>query len=287
MITNLARGGLISILLHTASAGYDRCGATAKGGVGKWPTTFNRNLNTFRVDQSNGMEEAVLKCSYECCNNYDSINYPCDLAFLDFLPTENSLSWLSNSDPQFAICQHFSCYDIYGNFNCLFENEPYMLDESGRQVFTKASWLYAFSDDLMPLLDNDGAKVREALKLQGNITSENGKQVGIIMKEEVSKSPRSLDTIGELEAMEKGAMAQSKIDKLANKTQMLKIVTPLLIVAMVLAMGIATVTLKYKRLKKTIKYDGVKDADYYTKLDPADMAAEQEAQALINGAYDI
>ena len=170
--------------------------------------------------------------------------------------------------------------------------------------------MYAFSDDLLPLLDSDGAKVKEALKLQGNITSGDGKGLGVYQIEEEitdlnggngisgisgisngSKNPRSLlaqiEGEKEMVAMEKGALAQSKIDKEKANTKLMKILTPLLIVAMVLSLAVATVTMKYKRLKKTIKYDGVKDADYYTKLDPADMAAEQEAQALINGAYDI
>jgi len=68
---------------------------------------------------------------------------------------------------------------------------------------------------------------------------------------------------------------------------MMDILTPLIIGVMCMLLVIVGLSLKYRKLKKTIRYDGVKDADYYTKLDPADMAAEQEAQALINGAYDI
>ena len=41
----------------------------------------------------------------------------------------------------------------------------------------------------------------------------------------------------------------------------------------------------YRRLKQHIRYDSLKQNDYYSKLDPDDMAAEQEAQNLINGAY--
>ena len=242
------------------------------------------------------------RCSYDCCNNYNNLAYPCDLAFINFNPNLR--------DPSIAVCSHYSCYDQFGNFNCQFKNEPYREDFSGEPIFNYASWVYAFSDDLLPLLDSDGAKVKEALKLQGNITSGDGKGLGVYQIEEEitdlnggngisgingiingSKNPRSLlaqiEGEKEMVAMEKGALAQSKIDKEKANTKLMKILTPLLIVAMVLSLAVATVTMKYKRLKKTIKYDGVKDADYYTKLDPADMAAEQEAQALINGAYDI
>ena len=43
--------------------------------------------------------------------------------------------------------------------------------------------------------------------------------------------------------------------------------------------------LRYRKLKQHIRYDALKQNDYYSKLDPDDMAAEQEAQNLINGAY--
>ena len=84
-----------------------------------------------------------------------------------------------------------------------------------------------------------------------------------------------------------GEIEQKTFDDKKASTWRLKVLTPLIVVAMVLVLAVSTIAFKYKRLQKTIKFDGVKEADYYTKLDPADMAAEQEAQALINGTYDI
>merc|ERR1712066_495621 len=64
-----------------------------------------------------------------------------------------------------------------------------------------------------------------------------------------------------------------------------KAITPLLLIILGVSFAFVFVFLRYRRLKQHIRYDSLKQNDYYSKLDPDDMAAEQEAQNLINGAY--
>jgi len=282
MITRLAWGGLIPILLHAAAAQQwtsGKCGESAKGGFGKYPIEYYSKIDTFDVDQTQGFEAAFLSCSFLCCNKYDIQNYPCDLAVVSFN---------TRNDAEVANCQHMSCYDDNGFFRCKFVNVPYDVDRNGVQFTPVASWVYAFTAELDKLIDNDGAKAREAIKMQGNITNKEGQGVGMFSVEEtIRKDTRDLEGEKEFQAMARGAFAQSKIDNVSSNRRLMRFLTPILVIAMILIIGFATVTMKYRKLKKTIKYNGIKDADYYTKLDPADMAAEQEAQNLINGAYDI
>jgi len=282
-------GGLISILLHAAlshaalDADNDKCGANVKGGMGMIPISRGARLQTYFVDETEGIEKAILECSALCCEQYDRDSYPCDMAFLDFN---------SQSNQGDAVCAHFTCFDEFGNYICKFRNEIYKATLFGEPMYNYASWVYAFTEDLKPLIDSDGQKVSQALKMKGNLTNGAGKGIGTfsleeeVRNEQEGRAGRDLGAI-EFDAMNQGARAQKKLDMDANGKKMMDILTPLIIGVMCMLLVIVGLSLKYRKLKKTIRYDGVKDADYYTKLDPADMAAEQEAQALINGAYDI
>ena len=78
MIIRRTKGGIFLFLLQAATSygelfnSNDRCGAQAKGGVGKWPSNYEMNINNYEVDQSDGMEAAVLRLGGFWCDFGDA-----------------------------------------------------------------------------------------------------------------------------------------------------------------------------------------------------------------------
>lgn len=316
MIIKLNHSGIVPLLFSLVkgqSTSEDLCGAEIKGALGQWPVpSTGIQLTSFLIPTENGASIATQECNLSCCESNNQGTNECDLAFINF-NIDNS------GDPNYAVCTHYQCLDDFGRLMCDFETEYPSFNYYNQPSYEGASWLFAKSNKLSYLIDNNEEKVKETMKIQGidgnqTKTIEFTKQVksgnddpnddtsgNMIMYGSQQLGPQNPEAVfkqiendpskpvadrvfaGEAE----GAIKQEKFDKERNKKRTMKILTPLIVVAMVLVLIIATMTFKYKKLKKTVKYVGIKEADYYTKLDPADVAAEQEAQALINGAYDI
>ena len=97
MIIRRTKGGIFLFLLQAATSygelfnSNDRCGAQAKGGVGKWPSNYEMNINNYEVDQSDGMEAAVLRLGGFFWCDFDDACYTAGYPLLLLLTTLPSL----------------------------------------------------------------------------------------------------------------------------------------------------------------------------------------------------
>jgi len=287
---------LLHILISIKAAHSFECLKAPKGGEGVYPAldwSINRGAKILnsepilkRLNQENDLE-----CNIKCCRDYDPINYPCHLAVTD-----------NGDSPLMSQCTHFSCInEDTGEFVCAFIDE----NEESERNFKYISWINPQTEILKQLIteDTEESPVRvaglyndnrsKAMTLGGQDTLDKSLNYNIqesnfrqpLPKQPLNNGPEISQS--ELNLAENVAKQTRKEDEKIEQKERTKIVTPLVLLLCLISAALIIILIQYMGLKKKIKYSSMKDNDYYSKLDPDDMAAEQEAQALINGAYDI
>lgn len=224
---------------------------------------------------------ADVHCNQKCCQDYDEDTFPCDVA-LTAIDMEQASNY--GYQAQQATCFFLSCINAQDDYACEFA------DGSGPKSVgygLYVTWINPNSKKTRHLLrenyDMSTKKLEEKNNISNNMTSaekiDGEKEVQLIQKVANSTSTR----LSEKVANQVAEYRQMAKEALASK----RAITPLILIILGVSVAFVFTFLRYRKLKQHIRYDALKQNDYYSKLDPDDMAAEQEAQQLINGAYDI
>lgn len=220
---------------------------------------------------------AHIHCNEKCCSDFDDDTFPCDVALTTF-PTRPAPGHTAFKSLQ-ASCIFLSCvHPISGDYVCQFAdiNGP---EEPGYGQYI--TWINPNSKKTRHLLQADLPKSKVETQVLSMHTAKNQ-----TLKEEA-------DTVKELNMAEKIIEdSKKKEDKEITDLREIsdarrRVITPLILIICGISGAFIFLYLRYRKLKQHIRYDQIKQHDYYSKLDPDDMAAENEAQQLINGAYDI
>jgi len=217
---------------------------------------------------------ADVHCNQKCCADYDEDTFPCDVALTAI---DMNVAETQGYEAQTATCFFLSCINAKNEYSCKFA------DGTGPKSVgygLYVTWINPNSKKTRHLLQATNSNVNklEAENTSTNMTKEetvDGMKEVVVVEDVFNNTKARSSKLEEYKKLAKEAIASKKA------------ITPLLLIIIGVSVAFVFVFLRYRKLKQLIRYDALTQKDYYSKLDPDDMAAEQEAQNLINGAYDI